>query len=49
VVLPVVVTYQLYAYRVFRRKAREPGISYGTSPAIHSRRTHEREPRLHIS
>jgi len=53
VVLPVVLTYQLYAYRVFRGKAYEARISYGTSlpshPGIHARRTHEHDPRLHLS
>jgi cytochrome bd-type quinol oxidase subunit 2 len=53
IVLPVVLTYQLYAYRVFRGKAHEAEISYGTSlppgPGIHTRRTHEREPLLHLS
>ena len=52
-VLPVVLAYQLYAYRVFRGKAREVGVSYGTSmpssPGIHARRTHEHDPRLHLS
>jgi cytochrome bd ubiquinol oxidase subunit II len=51
VVLPVVLTYQLYAYRVFRGKALEIESSYGTAmgPDICSRRTHEREPHLHLS
>jgi len=53
VVLPVVLTYQLYAYRVFGDKARDVGASYGTTipapPGIHARRTHEREPHLHLS
>ncbi len=53
VVLPVVLTYQLYAYRVFGDKAHDAGTSYDTStrlrPGIHARRTHEREPRLHLS
>ena len=53
VVLPVVLTYQLYAYRVFGGKAHEAGPSYGTwmpsRPGIHARRTHEHEPRLHLS
>ena len=53
VVLPVVLAYQLYAYRVFGGKAHEDGVSYGASmplrPGIHARRTHEREPRLHLS
>ena len=53
VVLPVVLTYQLYAYRVFGGKAHDAEVSYGTSmpsrPGIHARRTHEHEPRLHLS
>jgi cytochrome d ubiquinol oxidase subunit II len=51
VVLPVVLTYQLYAYRVFGGKAHEIEVSYGTSmrPDVRARRTHEREPRLHLS
>ena len=53
VVLPVVLTYQLYAYRVFGGKARHAGASYETSmpsrPGIHARRTHEHEPRLHLT
>ena len=53
VVLPVVLTYQLYAYRVFGGKADDAGLSYGTSmpsrPGIHARRTHEHEPRLHLT
>jgi cytochrome bd ubiquinol oxidase subunit II len=50
VVLPVVLTYQLYAYRVFRGKAHDAGVSYGTSlPGIHARRTHEHGARLHLS
>jgi cytochrome bd ubiquinol oxidase subunit II len=53
VVLPVVLTYQLYAYRVFGGKARGAGVSDGTSmpsgPGIHARRTHEGKPTLHLS
>ena len=52
IVLPVVLTYQLYAYRVFRGKAQEAEIAYGTSvpgPGIHTRRTYENEPFLHLS
>jgi cytochrome d ubiquinol oxidase subunit II len=51
VVLPVVLTYQLYAYRVFRGKALEIESSYGRAmgPDICSRRTHERESHLHLS
>jgi cytochrome bd ubiquinol oxidase subunit II len=53
VVLPVVLTYQLYAYRVFRGKQDGAVDSNGTSmalgPGIHARRTHEHEPRLHLS
>jgi cytochrome bd ubiquinol oxidase subunit II len=45
IVLPMVLTYQLYAYRVFRGKVHENGLSYGTpaAPNVHARRTHERE------
>jgi cytochrome bd-type quinol oxidase subunit 2 len=51
VVLPVVLTYQLYAYRVFGGKAHDIEVSYETSmrPDIRTRRTHEREPHLHLS
>ncbi len=53
VVLPVVLTYQLYAYRVFRGRAQGAGVSSGTlmlsRPGIHACRTHEHEPRLHLS
>jgi cytochrome d ubiquinol oxidase subunit II len=51
IVLPMVLTYQLYAYRVFRGKVRENGLSYGTpaAPNVHARRTHERESALHLS
>jgi cytochrome bd ubiquinol oxidase subunit II len=53
IVLPFVLTYQLYAYRVFGGKAHETEVSYGTSmpsrPGIHTRRTHEHEPRLHLT
>jgi cytochrome d ubiquinol oxidase subunit II len=51
VVLPVVLTYQLYAYRVFGGKALDIEVSYGTPMRsdIRTRRTHEREPHLHLS
>jgi cytochrome bd ubiquinol oxidase subunit II len=51
IVLPMVLTYQLYAYRVFRGKVRENGLSYGTpaAPNVHAPRTHERESALHLS
>jgi cytochrome bd-type quinol oxidase subunit 2 len=53
VVVPVVLTYQLYAYRVFGGKVDDAGALYGTSmqsrPGIHARRTHEHEPRLHLT
>ena len=53
VVLPVVLTYQLLAYRVFRGKAEDVGVSYESpmlsGPGIHSRHTHERAPHLHLS
>jgi cytochrome d ubiquinol oxidase subunit II len=52
-VLPVVLAYQLYAYRVFGGKARDSGNSYAASmpsrPGIHARHTHENEPGLHLS
>lgn len=48
IVLPLVVTYQLYAYRVFGGKVHEGEGLYGT-PHIRARRTHEREPGLHLS
>jgi cytochrome bd ubiquinol oxidase subunit II len=53
VVLPVVLTYQLYAYRVFGGKTHDAGDSYESptpsSPGIHTRPTHESEPHLHLS
>jgi cytochrome bd ubiquinol oxidase subunit II len=53
VVLPVVLTYQLFAYRVFRGKAEEVGVSYESpmlsGPRIHTRHAHERDPHLHLS
>jgi cytochrome d ubiquinol oxidase subunit II len=53
IVLPVVLAYQLFAYRVFGGKARAGEISYGAPiqprPGIHARPTHEREPGLHLS
>jgi len=53
VVLPVVLMYQLFAYRVFRGKAEGIGVSYESpmisGPGIHSRHTHERDSRLHLS
>ncbi|MGA2411845.1 MAG: cytochrome d ubiquinol oxidase subunit II [Candidatus Binataceae bacterium] len=53
IVLPVVLTYQLFAYRVFRGKAEDLGVSYESpmlsGPGIHSRHTHEGEPHLHLS
>lgn len=50
-VLPVVLTYQLYAYRVFGGKALDIEVSYGPPmrPDIRTRRTHERESHLHLS
>jgi cytochrome d ubiquinol oxidase subunit II len=47
-VLPVVLIYQLYAYRVFRGAAQDLEVSY-EMPDISTRRTHEREPHLHLS
>jgi cytochrome d ubiquinol oxidase subunit II len=53
VVLPVVLMYQLFAYRVFRDKAEGVGISYQSptlsGPGVHARPTHERDPHLHLS
>jgi cytochrome bd ubiquinol oxidase subunit II len=53
VVLPVVLMYQLFAYRIFRGKAEDVGVSYESpmisGPGIHSRYTHERDSRLHLS
>jgi cytochrome bd ubiquinol oxidase subunit II len=50
-VLPIVLTYQLYAYRVFRDKAKVSEMSYETSRRsdIRARRTHEGVSRLHLS
>jgi hypothetical protein len=49
--LPLVLMYQPYAYRVFRGKVHENGLSYATpvAPNVHARRTHERETALHLS
>jgi cytochrome d ubiquinol oxidase subunit II len=53
IVLPVVLTNQLFAYRTFRGKAGDVGVSYGSpmrpGPGIHARPTHERDPHLHLS
>jgi cytochrome bd-type quinol oxidase subunit 2 len=51
IVLPLVLMYQLYAYRVFAGKVHKNGLSYGTPAAknVHARRTHERESALHLS
>jgi cytochrome bd ubiquinol oxidase subunit II len=52
VVLPIVVTYQLYAYRVFAGKVREGIFTYGASvapQAVQARRVHDRSPALHLS
>jgi cytochrome bd ubiquinol oxidase subunit II len=51
IVLPLVLMYQLFAYRVFRGKVHENGFSYGApvSPDVHARRTHEGKSALHIS
>jgi cytochrome d ubiquinol oxidase subunit II len=53
VVLPIVLMYQLFAYRVFGGKVADVRVSYESptlsGPGIHSRPTHEREPRLHLS
>jgi cytochrome bd ubiquinol oxidase subunit II len=50
IVLPLVLTYQLYAYRVFAGKVREETYEMPVAPlAIHSRRAHESNPTLHLS
>lgn len=52
VVLPVVVAYQLYAYRVFAGKVRESILTYGAPvvpSAVQARRVHDRSPALHFS
>jgi cytochrome bd ubiquinol oxidase subunit II len=52
VVLPIVVAYQLYAYRVFAGKVREGIFTYGAPvvpSAIQARRVHDRSPGLHFS
>jgi len=51
-VLPIVVCYQLYAYRVFAGKVREGIFTYGAPvapPAIQARRVHDRSSALHLS
>jgi cytochrome bd ubiquinol oxidase subunit II len=53
VVLPVVLTYQLFAYRVFMGKVNGAVVSYDSSrpsrPGIHARRTHHGYSALHLS
>jgi cytochrome d ubiquinol oxidase subunit II len=52
VVLPMVVTYQLYAYRVFTGKVSRYSSDYEaplTPSAVRSRHTHESNPALHLS
>jgi cytochrome d ubiquinol oxidase subunit II len=51
-VLPIVVTYQLYAYRVFAGKVREDIFTYGgrvVPAAMHARRVPDRSSALHFS
>jgi cytochrome d ubiquinol oxidase subunit II len=51
-VLPIVVGYQLYAYRVFAGKVREGIFTYGAPvvpAAIQARRVPDRSPALHLS
>ena len=51
-VLPIVVGYQLYAYRVFAGKVREEIVTHGAPVApraIQTRRVHDRSPALHFS
>jgi len=52
VVLPIVVTYQLYAYRVFAGKVREGIFTYGAPvvpSAVQARRVQDSGPTLHFS
>jgi cytochrome bd-type quinol oxidase subunit 2 len=52
IVLPLVLTYQLYAYRVFAGKVRANSNAYGTplqGSALHSRHAREGNPALHLS
>jgi cytochrome bd ubiquinol oxidase subunit II len=52
VVLPIVVAYQLYAYRVFAGKVREGMFTYGAPAApsaVQARRVPDRSPALHLS
>ena len=52
IVLPIVVAYQLYAYRVFAGKVREGIFTYGAPvvpSAVQARRVHDRSPALHLS
>jgi cytochrome d ubiquinol oxidase subunit II len=51
-VLPIVVAYQLYAYRVFAGKVRQNALTYAVPvrpPVVNSRHTHESNPALHLS
>jgi hypothetical protein len=48
VVLPVVLIYQLYAYRVVRGADHDLEVPY-EMPDISTRCTYEREPHLHLS
>jgi cytochrome bd ubiquinol oxidase subunit II len=52
IVLPIVVAYQLYAYRVFAGKVQENDSSYALPEGrsvVNSRHTHESNPALHLS
>jgi hypothetical protein len=52
IVLPIVIAYQLYAYRVFAGKVREETVTYGATvapSAVHARRVHDSSPALHFS
>jgi cytochrome bd ubiquinol oxidase subunit II len=52
VVLPIVVAYQLYAYRAFAGKVREDAFTYDAPivpRAVHARRVHDSDPALHFS
>jgi cytochrome bd ubiquinol oxidase subunit II len=51
-VLPIVIAYQLYAYRVFAGKVREDSFSYGVPgapSAVHARRVPDSGRALHFS
>jgi len=50
--MPMVATYQLYAYRIFRGKVPGIGLDYDaplSAASVSARRTDERESPLHLS